>query len=230
MSDANILSDLRKAKEEEYFHKKEKELIEKMRQRVLKEQERHDLSEFFLIEDAEILDVLQQLGYSRDTIFLLFLVPVIHVGWIDGQVTEQEREAILEIARQRGLEAGAPAEAMLLDWLNNRPSDEFFEKTLRLIRDILKTRPPVVKDIREQSLAYYCNVVASASGGFLGFGRVSVEQRELIDKIVDELERKCPDGLARVINEVQPFGEKGRVLFFPNQVGIFGPAIAVKAE
>lgn len=65
------------------------------------------------------------------------------------------------------MEAGTPAEAMLLDWLNNRPSDDFFEKTLRLIRDILETRPPVVHDIREQSLGYYCNVVASASGGFL---------------------------------------------------------------
>lgn len=72
MSDANILSDLRKAKEEEYFHKKEKELIEKMRRRALKEQERQELSEFFLVEDVEILDALQELGYSRDTIFCSF--------------------------------------------------------------------------------------------------------------------------------------------------------------
>lgn len=207
MSDSNILSDLRIAKEEEYFHKKEKELIEKMRQRALKDQERQELSEFFFVEDAEMLDDLQRLGYSRDTIFLLFLVPVIHVGWIDGQVTEQEREVILEIARQRGMEAGAPAEVMLLDWLNKRPSDEFFEKTLRLIRNILETRPPVVHNIREQSLAHYCNVVASASGGFLGFGTVSAAQKELINKIVDELERKRPEASAKVLSEVQP--EKG---------------------
>ena len=75
------------------------------------------------------------------------------------------------------MEAGAPAEAMLLDWLNNRPSDEFFEKTLRLIRNILETRPPAVKNIREQSLAHYCNVVASASGGFMGFGKVSARAK-----------------------------------------------------
>ena len=204
MSDSNILSDLRIAKEEEYFHKKEKELVEKMRQRALKEQERQELSEFFFVEDAEILDDLQQLGYSRDTIFLLFLVPVIHVGWIDGEVTNSEREAILEIARQRGMEAGAPAEVMLLDWLNNRPSDEFFEKTLRLIRNILKTRPLVVKNIREQSLAHFCNVVASASGGFMGFGKVSAAQRELINKIVAELQRQRPEASAKVLNEMQP--------------------------
>ncbi len=207
MSDSNILSALRKAKEDEYFHQKEKELIEKMLQRALREAERQELSEFFLVENEEILDALQQLGYSRDTIFLLFLVPVIHVGWIDGQVTEQEREAILEIARQRGMEEGAPAEALLLDWLNKRPSDEFFEKTLRLIRNILETRPPVVHNIREQSLAHYCNVVASASGGFLGFGKVSAAQKELINKIVDELERNRPRATARVLNEVQRLTE-----------------------
>lgn len=203
MSDPNILSDIKKAKEEEYFRKQEQELIEKMRQHALKEQERQELSEFFFVEDAEVLDALQELGYSRDTIFLLFLVPVIHVGWIDGSVTEKEREAILEIAKQRGMEEGSPAEAKLLDWLNNRPSDEFFEKTLRLIHNILETRPPVVQQIREQSLAHYCSVVANTSGGFLGFGKVSKAQRELINKIVGELEHNRPEATAKVIKAMQ---------------------------
>ncbi len=202
MSDSTILSNLRKAKEEEYFHKREKEILEQMRQLALKEQERQELADFFLVEDVDILDGLQELGYSRDTVFLLFLVPVIEVGWIDGELTEDERKAILEIARQRGMEAGSPAEAMLLDWLNHRPFDDFFKKTLRLIGDILATRPPVVHSIREQSLAYYCNVVASASGGFLGFGKVSAVQKELINKIANELARKHPKATATVIRQV----------------------------
>lgn len=36
MSDANILKDLRKAKEEEYFHRKEQEVVDKMCWRVSK--------------------------------------------------------------------------------------------------------------------------------------------------------------------------------------------------
>ena len=202
MSDVHILNDLRKAKEEEYFHKKEQQLIEKMRQRVLKEEERQELAEFFFVEDAEILDDLQELGYSRDTIFLLFLVPVIHVAWIDGSVTEKERVAILEIARARGMEKDSLAETMLQDWLNNRPPDEFFEKTLRLIRNILKTRPRAVRLIREQTLAHYCNVVANASGGFLGCGKVSAAQHELIRKITTDSQRNHPAATARVLKEV----------------------------
>lgn len=208
MSDANILDDLRKAKEEEYFHKKEQELIEKMRQRVSKEEERRELAEFFFVEDAEILDDLQELGYSRQTIFLLFLVPIIHVAWIDGSVTEKEREAIIEIATARGMDKGSPAESMLLDWLNNRPPDEFFEKTLRLIRNILKTRPNSVRLIREQTLAHYCSVVANASGGFLGCGKVSAAQEELIRKITSESQRNHPAATARVLEEVQGFLDK----------------------
>ena len=127
MSDGHILSDLRKAKEEEYFRKREQQLIEKMRQRFLQEQERGDLAEFFFVEDTDILDELQALGYSRETIFLLFLVPIIHIAWIDGSVTEKEREAIIEIARARGMETDSAAESMLLSWLNGRPPDEVFE-------------------------------------------------------------------------------------------------------
>lgn len=202
MSDQHILKDLRKAKEEEYFHKKEQELIEKMRRRVLKEQERQELAEFFFIEDAEILSDLQELGYSRDTIFLLFLVPIIHVAWIDGSVTEKERQAILEIARERGMEKDSPAESMLQDWLNNRPPDEFFEKTLRLIGNILATRPRAVRLIREQTLAHYCDVVANASGGFLGFGKISPAQQELIRKITGDSQRNHPAATAKVLKEV----------------------------
>lgn len=207
MSDSNILSDLRKAKEEEYFHKKEQELIAKMRHRALKEQESQLLSEFFYVEDAEILNNLQELGYSRDTIFLLFLVPVIQVAWIDGAVTEKEREAIIEIARQRGMESDSPSESMLHDWLNNRPSEEFFDRTLSLIRNILETRPKVVRNIRGQTLAHYCNAVASASGGFLGFGKISAAQKELINRIAKNLEVNHPSATVRVLKRIGALSE-----------------------
>lgn len=202
MSDP-ILNDLRTAKDDEYFHQKEQELIEKMHQRVSKEEERRELAEFFFVEDAEILDALLELGYSRETIFLLFLVPVIHVAWIDGSVTDNERRAVIEIARARGMEKDSPAELMLKDWLNNRPPDEFFDKTLRLIRNILQTRPRAVRLIREQTLAHYCNVVANASGGFLGFGKVSPAQQELIRKITSESQRNHPAATARVLRDVE---------------------------
>ena len=202
MPDPQILSDLKKAKEAEYFHKKEKRIIEKMRQRVLKAEQQQELAEFFMVEDAEILNDLQELGYSRDTIFLLYLVPIIHVAWIDGTVTEREREAVLQIARERGMEKDSSAESMLQDWLDNRPPDEFFEKTLRLIRNILQTRPKVVRLIRGQTLAHYCSVVANTSGGFLGFGKISPAQRELIEDITGELERNHPVAMARLLGGV----------------------------
>lgn len=199
MSDSNVLN-----QQEESVEEKEQELVEKMRELALREKDRQELSKFFHVEDAEILDALQELGYSRETIFLLFLVPVVQVAWVDGRVTDKERSAITEIARLRGMEEGTPAEAKLQDWLSNRPSDEFFEKTLRLIRNILETRPPLVRKIRQQSLGYYCNVVANASGGFLGFGRVSSAQKGLMNKIFDKLEREHPEATAQIINEVHP--------------------------
>lgn len=207
MSNTNTFSHPRTTKEEEYFRKKEQELTEKMRHRALKEQESQELSEFLFVEDAEILNNLQELGYSRDTIFLLFLVPVIHVAWIDGTVTEKEREAIIEIARYRGMERDSPSESMLQDWLSNRPSDEFFERTLRLIRNILETRPKAVRLIREQTLAQYCNAVANASGGFLGFGKISAAQKELINRTTNKLEINHPSAAIRVLKQIRAVSE-----------------------
>lgn len=197
------LADLKKAKEEEYFRKQEQSLIEKMRQRASNENQKQELSEFLCIADEDILNSLQELGYSRDTVFLLFLVPLVHVGWIDGYVTEKERELILEIARVRGLDEDTTAEAQLLAWLENRPSEEFFQKTLTLIRNIFEVWPHAASDIRKRNLAYFCDLIANASGGFLGFGKVSAAQRELLDKISDELERNHPVATEQVIREVE---------------------------
>jgi hypothetical protein len=174
-----------------------------LRQHSEREQAQAELSEFFAVEDKEILSELLNLGYSRDTIFLLFLVPAIHVGWIDGSVTSEERAALIELARRRGMAHGSSAEAMLVDWLTNRPSDDFFNKNLSLIRDVLRTRPPGVRAMRQQSLADYCKIVANASGGFLGFGRMSRAQEDLIETILAKLEDDHREAAAKVVSEFQ---------------------------
>ncbi len=181
----------------------ESELLEKLRGRAKEKHEQSELSEFFGVEDEEILDELIKLGYSRDTVLLLFLVPAIHVAWIDGSVTSEERAALMELARRHGKAPGSSAEAMLMDWLSNQPSDDFFNKNLSLMRDVLRTRPPGVRAMRQQSLADYCKIVANASGGFLGFGRISRAQEELIETIFAKLEDNHRQAAARVINEFE---------------------------
>jgi len=183
MLDDNSMAKRGKALEDEYFHRKEKELIEKLRQRRAAEAQLKELAAATGIPNEEILQTLQELGYTRDTVALLHLVPLIHIAWVDGSVTSREREMILEAAGLRGVEQSSPAYQQLTEWLDHRPSEEFFDKTLRIISGLLETTPE--RDQAGASSVLSESIrIAGASGGILGFGnKISDEEQALLQRI-----------------------------------------------
>lgn len=189
MVERDIFGDRRRGLEEDYFRKKEKELIEKMRSRAEAEAERRRIGEQAGVADEEILQDLQALGYTADTVKLLHLVPLVQMAWAEGQVSDRERSLIIEAARSRGIDAGSPADRQLAGWLAERPSDDLFEKTLRAIGAILQARPPEEREAGQRDLVSYCATIASASGGILGFGAITDEERQVLARISQELEK-----------------------------------------
>jgi hypothetical protein len=187
MDSRDSFADRRKAQEEEYFHRKEKELIEKARRRAASEAVREGMSEVLGTSDDEILEDLRELGYTPETVALLHLVPVVEVAWAEGKVTGQERELILEAARLRGVTEDSPAYAQLTGWLDTRPSEEFFDRTLRVIAALVGHLPSDEKDARKRDILDYSAKVAETSGGLLstiGLGRkVSDEERAVLERI-----------------------------------------------
>ena len=192
MTDKGALVDRKRTVEEEYFRKQELELIERMRQRTAQENERQELAATLGVTDAEILNTLQEMGYTRATVLLLYLVPLVQVAWAEGSVSKSERELILEAARLRGIETGSAAYEQLIGWLNERPSEEFFERTLRVINALLQALPPEQREASKRDLVAFCTQVAGISGGLAGFlsfgGKVCKEERELLERIAAQLE------------------------------------------
>lgn len=179
-----------KGLEEEYFHRKEKELIEKLRKQREAEAQAKDLADATGNPNEEILKTLQELGYTRETVSLFHLVPLLNVAWVDNKVSNQERDMILEVARLHGVAADNPAYEQLLDWLNNRPSQEFFDHTLRIIGDLLESTPPGDQKIDRQTLLDLSTQVAAASGGILGVGKISTEEQAMLDRLAAALENR----------------------------------------
>lgn len=190
MSERDAFADRGRALEDEYFHRRERELIEKLRQRAQAEAARRQLGEQAGVADEEILQDLQDLGYTPETVTLLHLVPLVQMAWAEGGVSDRERTLIVEAARARGVEADTPADAKLAEWLNTRPSQKLFEQTLRAIRAILESRPEAERDASRSDLLSYSTAIAEASGGMLGFRSVSPEERALLARISSELESK----------------------------------------
>jgi hypothetical protein len=186
--------------EEEYFRKKEQELIELIRSRAAKQAERQELAEAMGIADEEILTTLQEMGYTRDTVRLLYLVPLIQVAWASGGVTRREREMVLRLCEWRGVEKDSPAWEQLNTWLDERPSDEFFLTTLRIIRHLLDFHMVNERVAGRTDLISFCIRIATASGGFLGISsKISEGEQMALDQIVEELTRKNPEASRLVI-------------------------------
>lgn len=189
MSPRDAFADRAKGLEEEYFRKREQELIEKLRARAAAEEELKQLGEQAGVADAEILQDLRDLGYTPETVMLLHLVPLIQTAWADNGVSERERTLITDAARARGVAAGSPADQQLAEWLTSRPSEQLFEQTLRAIRAFLAARPATEREASRRELLSYSTAIATASGGVLGMGSVNAEERALLARLTEELER-----------------------------------------
>lgn len=189
MAEKEFLGDRRRIQEEEYFQRQEQQLIAKLQQRGRDEATRRRMAERTGVVDNEVLQELEALGYTPETVMLLHLVPLLQVAWAEGGVSDRERALIVEAARASGVEADSAADRQLADWLATRPSADFFEHTLRLIEVVLQARPDHAREDNRRDLLSYCMAIASASGGVLGFGRVSAEEERVLARISEVIER-----------------------------------------
>ena len=187
MTDRDAFADRGRSLEEEYFHRKEREVIDKMRVRAAAEEQRRRLGEKAGVADEELLNDLQALGYTPETVMMLYLVPVIQTAWAEGGISQKERDLIVKAARSRGITEGTPCDQQLNMWLSTRPSDEMFEKSLRAIRTILQAQPENAREASEKDLLSLATAIASASGGIVGFRAVSAEEQQILKHISDEL-------------------------------------------
>jgi hypothetical protein len=186
--------------EEEYFGRKNQELIEKLRRQRAREADRQKMSEMMGVNDQEVLEALQDLGYTSETVQLLHILPLVEVAWTEGGVADRERGMIYKIAQARGVQPDSVAHELLTHWLENKPSERFFENSLRAIRLVLDLLPEEQRQAGRKNLITYCNQIATAvSTGILGPGRILDEERALIAHIASEIGQGREEAVRRVI-------------------------------
>jgi hypothetical protein len=190
MTDYDSIHERGRALEEEYFRKKNRELIDKMRLQADRDDARRGMASATGLDDPEMLQQLESLGFTADTVALLPLVPVVQMAWVDGNVTDAERNAILKIARTRGIAEASAAFRQLTAWLANRPSPGVFESATRLIRAMIDAPVPDAQKISPDDLVAYCETIASASGGLLGINKISSEERALLASLAGDLKKR----------------------------------------
>lgn len=170
--------------EEAYFKQREIEQRRKLREKL--EAAAHELAEKHAIaqslETSEpVAERIKALGFSGTTARVFDLLPLVHVAWADGTVQKGERAAILKVLEARGVAPGSEGFQLFESLLEERPSDEYMSESLAVLKELVGT-------VAGADVVGLCEQVASAAGGFLGIaGKVSGEERKLIDEIAGHL-------------------------------------------
>jgi hypothetical protein len=144
-------------------------------------------------DDEALGEQIHELGFNGDSARVFDLLPLIHVSWADGKLQRPERALILGLLERRGIARSSDAFVLVESLLEERPSPQFTQVSLDLLKALLARRGQA-----PTSLVELCLEVADASGGVLGLGnRVSVEERAALQYIADMLGPEAHDELAR---------------------------------
>ena len=189
MTDANPLGERGRSLEEDYFRRRDRELLERMRAAAAVEESRRQLGSLTGLQDADVQE-LESLGFTPDTIVLLPLVPLLQVAWAEGGVSPEERKLIVDLARTRGIDEASAAGGQLASWLSSPPPPTVFAGASRLMSAMLDAPGSIGQGLTAEELVAQCEQVAAASGGFLGIKKISAEERALLSTISQDLKRR----------------------------------------
>lgn len=179
-----------RALEDEYFWKKDHEIIERLREKGRLEAERGELQAQLGIVDEQVLTDLQAAGFAPESLGLLHLIPLVEVAWAEGDVTPRERELVLALAARRGITEGTPPYRQLNEWLDRCPDARFFEVAYEAIRGMLSRLDATARAQTEHDFLEWATKVAEATGGILGMVPACRDERECIKQIEARLTDK----------------------------------------
>jgi hypothetical protein len=110
----------------------------------------------------------------------------VEVAWSDGRVHDEERWFVIETALALGLELGRIGHARLEAWLERAPEPGLFALWHDFAADEYAAKSWRYRGLRAR-LRDGARAVAMASGGLLGFGRISRAERAVLRRIENSL-------------------------------------------
>ena len=177
--------------QEQYFRKKDAELLAKIRRRVKLGDLTSTLAEKLQIDDPALLKRIMDLGITLETGPAFLLAPLVQVAWAEGKVTTREKHAVLGLATERGIVKGSPPYVLLEKWLEERPPEALFDTAVEAIKAGLTVLPEAERAERIQEITAVCRQIAATSGGLareLGLSSgIDADEQAILDAIKNRL-------------------------------------------
>jgi|SRR3954447_10626906 hypothetical protein len=189
-----IFSDREKAMEANYFRQEDDRLLAKLREGAKFDEIALAVRDKLHVDNPDLLERVRALGITADNASAFLLAPLVQVAWGGDSVTRGERETVLRLARERGVEDGSTDQEQLLTWLEVRPDDSLFETALEVIKHGLAVLPRFEQEERIKRIVEACHEVAKASGSKISwvlglFEGINSSEASALDAISKALRR-----------------------------------------
>ena len=179
----SILDDRRRGAEEAFFAKQNEALRVQLRATGPAETARTQVAAASGIRDGAVLAALESLNVGPEGAAALSLIPLVAVAWADGDVSSAERDALLSAATDAGLAKDSPAYGLFAGWLDTKPSGLLLSRWEDYAASMSASMAVGERAAFRAELLDRARAVATAAGGFLGFGRVSASEEAVLGRI-----------------------------------------------
>jgi hypothetical protein len=177
-----------------YLDQLEAHIVKRLHAEAMSEKSRAELLRSTGVEDPQLVDELSKLGITADELVALRLFPLVMVAWAEDHADLEEREAIQAEASTLGIRGDSTAWMVLDTWLRKRPPGLGVDAWKRYTHNVISRMSPAAISrlikLTEKQMIH----VAKASGGHLGFGKVSHKERTMIDRLVATMKQQSKPG------------------------------------
>jgi len=174
---------IRSSLEDAFFFEEDRTLIN--RQTVLHKmaESKESLGTVSGITNEAILERLVNLNVRPETLAALALFPLVEVVWADGEVDDKERVMVLAHATSQGIAFGSAEYGLLERWLAHRPEASLLNAWQHYVRGLCECLSRSDRDTLKEELIVNARKAAEASGGFLGLGKISSQEKHVLAKL-----------------------------------------------
>lgn len=186
----NKTPEQRQIETDRFFAELEHQIVNQLREEASSPQGRDELIRSTGIQDTELIDELGKLGVTADGLMALRLFPLVLVAWAEQNADASERDAVMTQAVRLGVREDSTAWVLLDQWLQKRPPGIGVDAWKRYTHEMFAEMSNVAQNRLIELTEKQMTSVAKASGGHLGFGKVSAQEKAIIHQIIESMKRQ----------------------------------------
>ena len=150
--------------EEEYFRKKEFELLEKLKAVFQKKMDKETIRKATGVTNEQLLDRLVEIQLNGDMMKAFELYPLVEIAWADGDLSEREARSVLAAGEKRGISPGSGGYQMLDDRLHKGPDPELRKVWFSYAEELKKVLSPRELETFRNDLLERARGIVAATG------------------------------------------------------------------